>query len=98
MAAFAQAKVLQNDGFLNESIISFNNALLLARKLRDQNAEIQCLMALGILNWDKGDADLSTNYYTEALKIAQEKRFAKEAEICNIAISIHLLFKEAKNI
>jgi CHAT domain-containing protein/tetratricopeptide (TPR) repeat protein len=96
MAAFAQAKVLQNDGFLNEPIISFNNALLLARKLRDQNAEIQCLMALGILSWDKGDADLSTNYYAEALKIAQEKRFFKEAEICNIAISIHLLFKEAK--
>lgn len=98
VAAFAQAKALQKTGLLTEPIKSFNDALNLARKVEDHKIEIECLMSLGILSWDKGEVSLSSQYYLEALKIAHENGFKQITEFCESVINIHSLFKEAKEL
>jgi len=97
-STFAQAKALQKTGLLNEPIKGFNDALDLARKAGDHKIEVECLMSLGIISWDKGEVSLSSQYYFEALKIAQKNGFKQINEFCRTVINIHSLFKEAKEL
>ncbi len=71
-------------------------ALDFARKVGNKEWESKCLIDLGILYWNIGELEGSSDKYKKAMFIAKELNFKKKLEHCQTALEIHRLYQEGK--
>jgi len=84
------------EGNFRESFILLNQALGLARKMRDGEKEVQCSMLLGKLCWASGRPEDSQKYYSDALSRAKDLNLKRETEECHAAIMIWEFYSRGK--
>jgi CHAT domain-containing protein len=84
------------EGNFRESSIFLNQALGLARKMRDGEKEVRCSMLLGKLCWASGRPEDSQKYYSDALSRAKALNLKREAEECRAAIKIWEVYSRGK--
>jgi len=97
-STFRQAQALQEAGQFDASAGRFKEALDLSRKINSKEGEIRCLMNLGLLCWNIGGLQDSTNFYRQALDLARSLGFEKEKQKCLIALEIFNLYSRAKDL
>jgi len=67
-----------------------------ARKIGNKEWEAKCLIGLGILYWNIGELEKSTENYKKALFIAKKFNLKDKLERCRTALEIYRLYKEGK--
>jgi CHAT domain-containing protein/Tfp pilus assembly protein PilF len=67
-----------------------------ARKIGNKEWGAKCLIDLGILYWNIGELEESSETYKKALSIAKELNFKNKLEHCRTALEIYRLYKEGK--
>ena len=93
---FAQAEELRIEGNFDKSIELFDNALKLSQKSKDEKKQCEILQKLGILFWNKGKLEDSTQKFVQALLLAQKLNLKKAQEFSKTALEIYKLYNEAK--
>ncbi len=68
----------------------------LARKIDDKEEEIKCLISLGLLYWNIGELEESSEKYKKALSIAKKFNLKNKLEHCCTVLEIYRLYKEGK--
>ncbi len=94
---FTQGEYFRQEGNYNEAIDSFTKALAFARENNDQREEIESLIKLGLLHWNKGELQDSLNFYKDAAAFAEKAGFIEKKEEAEICIRIHDLYKAGKD-
>ncbi|MFC2167957.1 CHAT domain-containing protein, partial [Acidobacteriota bacterium] len=80
------------------AVKSFEESLSLAVEKSDKKIQMDCYQNLGLLFWNLGRIDESSESYSKALKIAQELNLSQTIKICESAVEINLLYLEGKDI
>lgn len=68
----------------------------LARKIGNKECAAKCLIDLGILYWNLGELEGSSEKYEKALSIAKELNLKNILEHCRTALETYRLYKEGK--
>ncbi len=68
----------------------------LARKIGNKEGEVKCLIRLGLLHWNIGELEESSEKYKKALSIAKKFNLKNKLEHCRTALEIYRLYKEGK--
>ena len=68
----------------------------LARKIDSKEEEVKCLISLGLLYWNIGELEKSSEKYKKALSIAKKINLKDKLEHCRTALEIYRLYKEGK--
>ncbi len=94
---FKSGVTLRNEGSFKQAIHVFTKSLRLAKRINNEKEQAKCLVNLGILYWNIGMLEDSSNNYKQALYFAERYNFEKMKNRCQNAIKIHNLYKEGKN-
>lgn len=70
----------------------------LARKIGNKEWEAKCLIDLGILYWNIGEPEESSEKYKKAMSIAKKLNLKDKLEHCRIALEIYRLYTEGKKL
>ncbi len=74
----------------------FEEALRLAKKLKNRKEEVFCLTKLGLLNWNLGRMQECYQCYQEGLSMARLAKLKREERICLTALDIYDLYTKGK--
>ncbi len=85
-------------GKFSESIENFGDALRISRQTSEAAAECDALLNLGLLNWNIGKMEESSDYYSAAYKLALKHQFPDYIQIAEKSLEIHRLYSEAKEL
>ena len=94
---FTRAENSRLEGNYEEAIESFTKALSLARENKDQRAQIDSLIKLGLLYWNNGNLKDSLSFYNDALSLVEKAGFIDKKEEIENCIQIHDLYQAGKN-
>ncbi len=61
----------------------------LARKIDNKEEEVKCLISLGLLCWNIGELEESSEKYKKALSIAKKFNLKNKLEHCRTALKIY---------
>lgn len=92
-----QAEQYRLAGEFEKSIDLFEKSFQTAEKLHDTEKECIALMKLGLLYWNTGKLNISTEKYSSALAIAKNFNLNKQQEEIKNALEIFNLYSEGKN-
>ncbi len=81
------------EGNYEEAIRIFSEALSLSRKNKDTRAEIEALIKLGLLYWNTGKTDDSTDFYKRAKALAENAGIVEKKEEIQNYIQIYDLYQ-----
>lgn len=70
----------------------------LARKIDNKEEEVKCLISLGLLCWNIGELEESSEKYKKALSIAKKFNLKNKLEHCRTVLEIYRLFKEGRRL
>ena len=93
---FNQGENSRLEGDYEEAINSITKALSLARGNKDQRAEIESLIMLGLLHWNTGQPEDSLSFYEKALELAEKTEFIEKKEKVENCIRIYELYQAGK--
>ncbi len=93
---FKSAESRWREGNIQESSDLLNQALGLARSMKDAKNEVQCSMLLGKLCWAGGRPEDSLKFYSDAFSRAKDLNFKREMKECQAAIKIWELYSRGK--
>jgi len=85
------------EGDFKKSIELFEDSLSVAKNIPDEKKECESLIRLGLLYWNIGKLNDSSNYYQQALDIANKLNLKNFQEECHNARKIYNLYKKAKS-
>jgi len=68
----------------------------ITREISNKEWEAKCLVDLGILYWNIGELEGSSEKYKKALSITKELNLKNKLEHCKTALEIYKLYKEGK--
>jgi len=86
------------DGNFLCAVEAFTHALNIAKKVSKVEAEIECLMNLGLLNWNVGQIEKSVDFYERAFGKAKRMNSAEKVEKCKIILEISDSYLEGKKL
>ena len=92
-----QAEQYRLAGEFEKSIDLFEKSFQTAEKMHDSEKECIALMKLGLLYWNTGNLNISTEKYSSALAIAEKFNLNKQQEEIKNALEIFNLYSEGKN-
>jgi CHAT domain-containing protein/tetratricopeptide (TPR) repeat protein len=87
---------LLQEGNYSQAIKLFQTALGIAQQTMDVKREVYCLMTLGKLSWSAGNVEESEEFYSQALKTAQDFHLRKEESDSLKALRIYELYSLGK--
>ncbi len=93
---FSNGKNHLRAGNFNLAVQSFVDCLSLAVERDDREIQMECSMNLGLLSWNLGKVDESSDFYSKALKIAEELKLPQAIKICESAVKINDFFLKGK--
>ena len=94
----ADGIIQRQEGDFARSVELFRRALEVAKKTRNQEKQIDCLMNLGVLSWNLGLMQESSVYYKEALALAQNLKLKDKENRCSAAVQIYEAYSTAKEL
>jgi hypothetical protein len=80
------------DGNYRESFVFLNEALAVAKKMKNTEKEVHCSMVLGKLCWASGKIEDSQKFYSDALIAAKAFKLKREMDESQIALRIWNLY------
>ena len=93
---FSNGKNHLRAGNFDLAVQSFVDCLSLAVERNDREIQMECSMNLGLLSWNLDKVDESSDFYSKALKIAEELNLLQAIKICESAVKINDLFLKGK--
>ncbi len=93
---FSKGKNHLRAGNFDLAVQSFVDCLSLAVERNDREIQMECCMNLGLLSWNLDKVDESSDFYSKALKIAEELNLLQAIKICESAVKINDLFLKGK--
>jgi len=93
---FSQGENSRLEGNYEEAIDSITKALSLARGNKDQRAEIESLIMLGLLHWNTGQLEDSLSFYETALALTEKTEFIEKKEEVENCIRIYDFYQAGK--
>jgi tetratricopeptide (TPR) repeat protein len=84
-------------GQYEKAIEEYKKALSLAQRASNRTNEIDSLLKLGLLHWNRGALDDSASFYSKALSIAQSVQEENKTQQAQDALEIFRLYNEAKD-
>ena len=94
---FNQAEEYRLTGEFEKSIELFEKSFQRAEKMHDSKKECIALTKLGLLYWNTGNLNMSTEKYSSAIAIAEKFNLNKQQEEIKNALEIFNLYSEGKN-
>ena len=91
-----EAEELRKKGEFEKSIEEFNKSRKIAINISDKEKECDTLTKLGLLYWNTGNLNKSSQFFSDAQSIAQENGLKTLEEKCQNALKIHSLYKQGK--
>ncbi|MFC2165227.1 CHAT domain-containing protein [Acidobacteriota bacterium] len=95
---FNQAKIIQQSGDFKKSLELYNKALEIAQKKQDKQSECDCLLSIGLLYWNMGQLNESTEVYEAALKLANKLNLIIQKKEAEYALEIYSHYTKAKEL
>ena len=86
---FKKGENFRLKGDYEEAIKWFEESLALARKNNDKKGEIESLIRLGLLNWNRGKTSTSSNVLKEALSIIEKRQINERKDLISDYIQIY---------
>jgi len=93
---FQEGDRLRRQGDYESSAAVLSRCLEASRKEGNSTLELDSLQNLGLVYWNNGKLQESTDYYTKALALAQKLSDKKKEEMCSAFLKIYRLYQEAK--
>jgi tetratricopeptide (TPR) repeat protein len=93
---FQEGDLLRRQGDYDKSAAVFSRCLEASRKEGKTALELDTLLSLGLVYWNTGKLQESTDYYTKALALAQKVSDKKKEEMCSAFLKIYHLYQEGK--
>lgn len=94
----ADGIIRRQAGNFTQSVVLFRRALEIAKKTRDQEKQMDCLMNLGVLSWNLGLMEESSVYFKEALSLARNLKLKDKEDKCSAAAQIYEAYATAKEL
>ncbi len=91
-----EAEESQKKGKFEKAIEEFNKSRKIAIKISDKEKECDTLIKLGLLYWNTGNLNISSQFYSDAQSIAQENGLKTLEENCQNALKIRSLYNQGK--
>jgi CHAT domain-containing protein/Tfp pilus assembly protein PilF len=95
-SSFEKGTTLQHAGEFWDAIRVFEHALGLAKSEKHFKHQLDCLLNLGILDWNIGDLKQSAAFYSEALSLSRKLGINSLAAECTKVLRIHELYMRGK--
>jgi len=92
-----QAEDQLKNGNYDKAIELYKEALIQAGRIDSESEEARCFMRLGLLYWNVGRLNESSDMYKKALSITQKISLKNEQEECLTALEIYKLYSEGKD-
>ena len=89
---------LKERGDFHEAINEFKRALNLVDEDKMIDAQLDCLLNLGVLYWNVGRIEDSLSYYRKAIILAEKENLTEIYKKCKDAIELCSLYKKGKNL
>ncbi len=96
VSPFSNGKNYLKEGNFDLAVQSFVDCLSLAVERNDREIQMECKMNLGLLSWNLDKVDESSEFYSKALKIAEELNLLEAIKICESAVKINDFFLKGK--
>jgi len=94
---FKKGGNLRLQGDYEESIKWFKRSLDLARKNNDKKGEIESLIKIGLLQWNKGKITTSSNTLKEALSAIEKAKINEKKDLISDYIQIYEFYRAGKD-
>ena len=86
----------RHKGEFLKAIEKFNEAMSLSRAEGDDRVQLDCLLNLGILNWDIGKVKESNDLFRQARELSQKLGFKDQEERCSDYLKIYEAYVRGK--
>ena len=93
---FQEGDRLRRQGDYEKSAVTLFRCLEASREEGTAALELNTLLSLGLVYWNTGKLQESTDYYAKALALAQKLSDKKKEEMCSAFLNIYRLYQEAK--
>ena len=93
---FQEGDRLRRQGEYDKSAAVLSRCLEVSRKEGQAVLELDSLLSLGLVYWNTGKLQESTDYYTKALALARKVSDKKKEEMCSAFLKIYRLYQEGK--
>jgi len=88
----------KKEGNFDLAIDAFRQALGLIKRIGDEKGEVKCLIRLGLLCWNSGQLEESSEKYRLAMSLAKQLNLKKIQEECQSALEIYRLYREGRKL
>lgn len=95
-SSFQSGEEYLKAGDFNKAIKEFGKSLGLAEDYDYQEGKILCLMRLGLLHWNTGELEESSQFYRSALSTAEKYEFETYAKECLKLLDIYSFYLKGK--
>ena len=93
---FQEGDRLRRQGEYDKSAAILSRCLEVSRKEGQAGLELDSLLSLGLVYWNTGKLQESTEYYAKALALAQKVSDKKKEEMSSAFLKIYRLYQEGK--
>jgi len=91
-----EAEKFKSDGDYEKAIELLKKSLEYAKKIPDGEKECTTLLNLGLMYWNVGKLDVSSDYYSEALSRAKKLNLEAQKYESQTALDIYSLYETGK--
>lgn len=93
---YKEGKNFRLNGEFQNAIELFEKSLNIAKKIPDKEKECSTLLKLGLMYWNIGRLKESSEFYKNALSLAQKLNLKNEQEESQNALKIYVFYSEGK--
>ena len=94
---FKKGENLRLQGDYEESMRYFEESLALARKNNNKKDEIESLIKIGLLYWNKGKTSTSSNTLKEALSVIEKAQINEKKDLVSDYVQIYEFYRAGKD-
>jgi len=87
---------LLKKGDFHQAIGLFKQELKFAKEIDDEYIQVKCYMRLGLLYWNIGQLEKSSEFYIKAKSLAKKLSLQNELEKCRCALEIYRSYLDGK--
>ena len=91
-----EAERFKSDGDYEKAIELLEKSLEYAKKIPDGEKECTTLLNLGLMYWNIGKLDVSSDYYSEALSLAKKLNLEAQNNESQTALDIYSFYEKGK--
>ena len=92
-----EAEEFRINGEFEKAIEVFDKSMKIAKDIHSPEKECNALIKLGLMYWNIGKLEISSQYYSEAKSIANTNNLKEIEEHCQNTLEIYSLYNQGKN-